>query len=47
MDAGRLNRAIFMTNKEINSNNWNSKFSTLLRDFDLIDYWNVNRIIPN
>ncbi len=46
MDAGRLNRAIFMTDKEINSNNWNSKFSTLLRDFDLIDYWNANRIIP-
>ncbi len=46
MDAGWLKRAIFMTDEEINSDNWNNKFTNMLRDFDLIDYWNENRIIP-
>ena len=46
MDAGRLNRAIFMSDKVKNTDNWNHKFGVMLNELDLTQYWNDSRIIP-
>ena len=46
MDAGRLNRAIFMFDKEKNQGNWNKKFSDMLKGLDMKDHWDRGTLIP-
>ncbi len=44
MDADRLNRAIFMYDKEKCSVNWNQKFKHILDD--LMERWSRSQVIP-
>ncbi len=46
MDADRLNRAIFMYDKEKCSNNWSQKFKHILDELDLMETWSRNQVIP-
>ncbi len=46
MDAGRLNRTIFMFDKEKNQDNWNTKFSNMLDGLGLKAYWDQCTVIP-
>ncbi len=46
MDASRLNRAIFMNDKDKSSNNWSAKFKNILNDLQLTEKWTRNEVIP-
>ncbi len=46
MENNRLNKTIFMYDKEICDNNWSQKIKKLINELDLDQHWLHNRAIP-
>ncbi len=46
MDDDRLNKKMFLLDKNRCSNNWSQNFKKLLSDLDLAEHWDTNSVIP-
>ena len=46
MDADRLNKRIFISDKDMCKDNWSKKVYDILNEFDLINFWNDNQGVP-
>ncbi len=46
MDPDRLNRRVFMYDKEVCKENWNERFKQILVELELDRYWLNNAVIP-
>ncbi len=46
MDADRLNKRIFIADKDLCKDNWSKKVYDILSEFDLLNFWNNNQVVP-
>ncbi len=46
MTDDRLNKRIFLFDKDVCKDNWSKKLHEMLTEFDMLNYWNNNQPVP-